>query len=681
MNRPSWIGQTLGGRYNIEALLGQGGMSAVYRAYDPNLRRPVAIKLIHSHLSADPEFIGRFEAEAAAVAQLRHPNIVQVFDFNHDADVYYMVMEYLPGESLQDRLKALSAAEQRFPLTTTANIIATVADAVAYAHERGTIHRDLKPANVMLMPQGQPVLTDFGVAKIIGGQRHTVTGAVIGTPAYMAPEQVRGEHLDGRADIYSLGIMLYEMAAGRPPFEGDSAMTVMLKHINEPVPDIRQYAADIPDALVKILDKVLAKLPEQRFQSAAQLSAALRAMVQNPNQAVNVSGSKPGATLMETPATVSETPATLLHTGAVASPPDRARPAGGRPAVPPAGPPEVLGRARPAAAQSPWMLLAGGVIVLILCLAIGATGALVGSKIFFPAASATAAKASPTAAQRPTLVATVRQGTAVEQPTEPEATQSKPEPTQKVTVEPSETPSPTAPPQPTAPPLPVGMVLAPAGTFNMGSAAFLDTQPVHSVTLDAFYIDQFEVVIDQYHQCVAAGACTDPGRRSSDTRGRYYDDPAFGSFPVDNISWQQAANFCKWQDKRLPTEAEWEYAATGGDGRAYPWGNAFDSSLVPTNADDTAAVGSFPSNASPFGAEDMAGNVLEWVSDWYAHDFYASSPADNPTGPNSGTRKVMRGGAFGNPDPTIYLAARRFSRPPSSGDVDIGFRCVMAVPK
>src|SRR5713226_6739750 len=264
MNRPSWIGYTLGGRYNIEALLGQGGMSAVYRAYDPNLRRPVAIKLIHSHLSADPEFIGRFEAEAAAVAQLRHPNIVQVFDFNHDGDVYYMVMEYLPGESLQDRLKTLSAANQRFSVTVTANIIATVADAVAYAHERGTIHRDLKPANVMLMPQGQPVLTDFGVAKIIGGQRHTVTGAVIGTPAYMSPEQVRGQPLDGRADIYSLGVMLYEMATGQPPFEGDSAMTVMLKHINEPVPDMRRKVQDIPEGFVAIVDRALAKEPEQR---------------------------------------------------------------------------------------------------------------------------------------------------------------------------------------------------------------------------------------------------------------------------------------------------------------------------------------------------------------------------------------------------------------------------------
>src|SRR5712691_3246141 len=129
MNRPSWIGYTLGGRYTIEALLGQGGMSTVYRANDPNLRRAVAVKLIHAHLSSDPEFVGRFENEATAVAQLRHPNIVQVFDFNHDGDVYYMVMEFLPGESLQARLKDLSATQQHFPVETTANIIATVADA------------------------------------------------------------------------------------------------------------------------------------------------------------------------------------------------------------------------------------------------------------------------------------------------------------------------------------------------------------------------------------------------------------------------------------------------------------------------------------------------------------------------------------------------------------------------
>jgi serine/threonine protein kinase len=684
MNRPSWIGYTLGGRYVIEALLGQGGMSAVYRANDPNLRRPVAIKLIHSHLSADPEFISRFEGEAAAVAQLRHPNIVQVFDFNHDGDTYYMVMEYLPGETLQDRLKALSAVKQRFPLTTTATILATVADAVAYAHERGTIHRDLKPANVMLMPQGQPVLTDFGVAKILGGQRHTATGAVIGTPAYMSPEQVRGEPLDGRADIYSLGIMLYEMAAGQPPFEGSSAMTVMLKHVNEPVPDIRLQVADIPQGMVAVIDKALAKRPDQRFQSASQLASALRAVAQGGQRPVDRAADQPSPTLMEAPAT-------LLATAAQVAPPREAPPAQGTRVVsPPPPPPAQPTGISTARKSSPFALLAVGAILLVLCIALGGLGAFAASKFLFPAASASAtAVRSPTGGARPTLAATSPLGTDVVPPTEPataevivQTTQAPTAiPTAKSTVQPIQEPSPTDTPSPTAPPLPVGMVLAPAGTFNMGSTAFPDTQPVHAVTLDAFYIDQFEVVNDLYHQCVAAGGCTDPGRRSSDTRGKYYDDSAFGGFPMVNVIWQQAADFCKWQGKRLPTEAEWEYAATGADGRAYPWGNQFESSLVPVTAHDTQLVGSFPNNASPFGAEDMAGNALEWVADWWSPDGYSVTPDTNPTGPATGTRRVMRGGAYGNPDPLIYLAARRFSHSPNFGDVDIGFRCAMPAPK
>ena len=174
MSRPNWIGQTLGGRYKIDALLGQGGMSAVYRGEDPNLRRTVAIKLIHSHLTGDPEFVRRFEAEAAAVAQLRHPNIIQVYDFNHDEDTYYMVLEFLPGDTLQNRLRS---AGHGLPLEEALEIAAGVADAVDYAHKRGLIHRDIKPANVMLNPQGQPVLMDFGIAKIMGGAQHTATGA------------------------------------------------------------------------------------------------------------------------------------------------------------------------------------------------------------------------------------------------------------------------------------------------------------------------------------------------------------------------------------------------------------------------------------------------------------------------------------------------------------------------
>jgi len=183
----SWIGHAISNRYKIEALLGQGGMSEVYRAYDPNLTRSVAIKLIHRHLSNDPEFVRRFEQEARAVAQLRHPNIIQVYDFDHDSDFYYMVLEYVQGKTLQDKLKTFSDTQQRLPLSDTIRIMADICEAVAYAHYKGMIHRDLKPANVMLKSKEQPsqleqpILMDFGVAKMLSGTQYTATGAFIGT--------------------------------------------------------------------------------------------------------------------------------------------------------------------------------------------------------------------------------------------------------------------------------------------------------------------------------------------------------------------------------------------------------------------------------------------------------------------------------------------------------------------
>jgi formylglycine-generating enzyme required for sulfatase activity len=225
------------------------------------------------------------------------------------------------------------------------------------------------------------------------------------------------------------------------------------------------------------------------------------------------------------------------------------------------------------------------------------------------------------------------------------------------------------------------MVLAPGGSFRMGSQAANDTSPIHAVTLDPFFIDQFEVTNARYGACVSAGGCTAPARRSTDTRPGYFTDPNFAQYPMVNVSWDQAQAFCAWDGgKRLPTEAEWEFAATGGDGRQFPWGNAFDPNLVPVSAGDTMAVGSFPQNASPVGALDMAGNVVEWVADWYKADFYATSPELNPTGPETGSTKAMRGGSFGNADPALYQTTRRFRRAPGSGDVDIGFRCAQSRP-
>lgn len=282
MPQPTWIGQTIGGRYRIEALLGQGGMSAVYRGVDPNLRRAVAIKLIHPHLASDPEFVRRFEEEAAAVAALRHPNIIQVYDFNHDADTYYMVLEFVEGQTLSARLHDLRSAGRRMPLREALALMATVSEAVHSAHERGLIHRDLKPANVMIDSTGRPVLMDFGLAKIVGGSKQTATGAIMGTPAYISPEQVRGDKPDPRTDIYALGIMLFEMVSGQVPFDADSALTLMLKHVNEPPPDIRTLNPDVPENVAQLIEKAIAKNPADRFQTAHALAEALREAVTAP---------------------------------------------------------------------------------------------------------------------------------------------------------------------------------------------------------------------------------------------------------------------------------------------------------------------------------------------------------------------------------------------------------------
>jgi serine/threonine protein kinase len=276
MTQPTWIGKTLGGRYLIESELGQGGMSAVYKATDSNLRRVVAIKLIHSHLSSNPEFVRRFEAEATAVAQLRHPHIIQVHDYNNDGGVYYIVLEFVPGETLQQRLKRLSEAGRQMGLDEVLNIATSIGNALAYAHERSLVHRDIKPANVMINVRDEAILTDFGIVKIVGGTQHTATGAVMGTARYMSPEQIKGQKVDASSDIYSFGVMLYEMVSGRAPFNAESVMTLMMMHIKDPVPDVRTYRPDVPAMLIAIINRALAKEPAQRYQSMADLVADLR---------------------------------------------------------------------------------------------------------------------------------------------------------------------------------------------------------------------------------------------------------------------------------------------------------------------------------------------------------------------------------------------------------------------
>lgn len=272
-------GQTLG-KYRILQALGRGGMAQVYRAYHPPLDRYVAIKVLRSDLAEQDEFLSRFRHEAYAVSRLRHPAIVQVFDFDVQDDIYYMVMELLEGDTLRARLNQYRTKGERMPLPEILRILKDVLGGLQYAHGEGIIHRDLKPANIMLTQRGQAVLTDFGIAQIVGATQYTVSGALMGTLNYMAPEQGLKGVCDARSDLYSLGIVFYEMLTGYTPFDAETPLAILLKHLNDPLPLPSQVDPTLPAALEQIVLKTLAKEPADRFQTARDMLAAIEKVLE-----------------------------------------------------------------------------------------------------------------------------------------------------------------------------------------------------------------------------------------------------------------------------------------------------------------------------------------------------------------------------------------------------------------
>jgi len=278
------IGRTLG-KYRIIEHLGSGGMAEVYKAYHPGLDRYVAIKVLHSFLADEEDFLTRFRREARVVAMLRHPNIIQVYDFDFDAETnaYYMVMEFIDGPTLKARLQEMARQDQILPLEEAVHIVTAVAGALDYAHQRGMVHRDVKPANIMFTQDGQVILTDFGIAKMVNTTALTASGAMVGTPAYMAPEQGMGQAGDERADIYSLGIILYQLVTGHLPFDADTPLGIILKHINDLLPPPTAFNPDLPPAIEAVIMRALAKSPDDRYQTAGEFAADLeRAMAGEP---------------------------------------------------------------------------------------------------------------------------------------------------------------------------------------------------------------------------------------------------------------------------------------------------------------------------------------------------------------------------------------------------------------
>ncbi len=619
------VGHTLG-RYQVVEKLGEGGMATVYKAYQPGLNRFVALKVLAPVYARESDFGERFRREAQAVANLNHPNILPVFDFGQEEGYSFIAMRYVEGART---LKDVMA--ERLGIARIADLIGQIAAALDCAHRQGIIHRDVKPANV-LMDGDWAMLSDFGLAKIVEASvKLTGSGVGVGTPAYMSPEQGQGLEIDLRSDIYSLGIILFEMLTGQIPHNADTPFAIVVKRMTEALPLPRAANAEIPEAVERVILKALARDPADRYASAGALAESLRQAVGATAAPAAVPESTPAG---QRPSAVSESAPAGQRPSAVPEPVPAGQrpsavpepvPAGQRPsAVPepvptgqrlPAAPqPEQAKppvQADPAAARAPasarprgllkrlalprkWVVLGGSlaaVTALVVILAV------LGPRWF-------RGQGLPTAG-------TVRVW-------EQDGSQ---------------------------------MVYVPAGDFRMGSAAdepnaHGDEQPPTQLHMEAFWIGRYEVTNAQYARCVAAGACQPPQELDSCARDSYYDDPEFANYPVTDVTWHQALAYATWAGGRLPTEAEWEYAARGPNGSIYPWGNEppTDALLNYNGNPDTTEVGSYPQGASWCGALDMAGNVWEWTQGLYrAYPYNATDGREDLT--TAGSR-VVRGGSY-----------------------------------
>ncbi len=680
----------LNGQYRIVRLLGRGGFGFVYLAHDSILGEDVAVKELIPALVGDEIILKRFLAEAKATMRLAHDRIVRTHNVFVEGGNYYIAMEYMPGGSLEERLRD----GQYLAVDEVIRVAVQVAEGLAYAHERGVVHCDLKPANILFAADGTAKVADFGIAHVsdqmLSRSWMTPAGFVAGTLPYMSPEQTDGVRDDPRVDLYALGAVLYRMLTGRTYIDFDQRDTPRATAENvqricgqQPLPPSAAAPwQHIPAWLDAVVLKALAKRPEDRYASADAMRAAL----------------------LRRDTVAAAEPPKAVPTAPVKAPPAR------RPAVMPGAPARSV-RQPMTEKQRRTLIgsLAGVAGVLLLALVIG-LGVMLGG----------GGQATPTS---PLAAGVAQTATRTLEPTRP-----LPPSTTGTALLPTDTPPPATTPVlpsatrigPTAPPRALNagatqtrakdgavMVYVPAGEFLMGSTDaeinavltrcshckreyFADELPQHTVYLDAFWIDRTEVTNAQYSKCVDAGTCRAP--TACDWGDPTYGDASKADHPVVCVSWDDARTYCEWAGARLPTEAEWEKAARGTDGRLYPWGNTFDGSALnfcdrncelfwkDTSAEDgyarTAPAGHYPAGASPYGALDMAGNVWEWVNDWYDENYYSRSPDRNPTGPDSGEERALHGGSWG--DYWYHTrAAHRHGHgvDPTFRSNYIGFRC------
>ena len=678
------------GKYEIVEEIGRGGFAVVYKARDTSLDRIVALKVLHPQHTIDPKFVQRFRQEAQTAARLHHPHIVTIHEVGEEAGQHYIAMAFLPGRTLDKVVDG-----KPLPTDRAISIIGQVADALDAIHEQGLVHRDVKPGNVMVDEAGQATLLDFGIVRAAEGTRLTTTMTTLGTPEYMAPEQAEIAEgtagIDWRADVYALGVVAYETLVGQPPFTGRSPTAILHKHVYEQPPAPRTLNPDLPQEIEPVLLKALAKGREERFQRAGDFAAELRrAYVAESQIREREAQLAPLYEQMQAAAAEEHWGEVLALGGRIQALDSTYRDVAERM--------EQARRELRRARRGPlpaWVWSVGGLAILgVLVLMVAVVSRWDGW-----------------AAPRPTATLTIAPSDTPT--TEPSSTTPAPTPTRTLTPTPvTPTATPTEPPL-SAPVLTPGatqvrpadgmvMVYVPAGEFEMGSTEGRDDErPVHTVALDAFEIDQTEVTNAQFAAFLNVQGNQEEGGATwlalededclvEQVDGEFRPKSGYANHPVIKVSWYGAAAYCEWAGARLPTEAEWEYAARGPENRVFPWGHDFDGTKVnycDANCEEgwadeafddgyvlTAPVGSFPTGASWCGALDLAGNVWEWVADWYGGDYYERSPTQNPLGPEEGDIKVLRGCSWYS-YPDILRSASRYGYHPVIGDDNVGFRC------
>jgi serine/threonine protein kinase len=628
---PEWIGKTVG-NVRIERLLARGGMAEVYLGTHLNLERPVAIKLLHSYIEEEPLLLERFHREAKVVAGLRHPNIVGLFDFDTIDGHPYIVMEYLSGPTLAAYLRHLHQRKKRLSSEQIVGLLKGLSDALDYAHRQGVIHRDIKPGNIMLhnktneIPLDQPlakdveaILTDFGLVRVVNTVSQTASGFLSGTPAYMSPEQARGDQIDQRTDLYSLGIVIYEMLAGRVPFEADNTVTVLHMQIHTPPPPV----PGISPKVQAVLDRALAKNPDDRYRTSQELAnefyravglATQPEIIREPYSLKAEPTEVPPSTKLEAlPAANGRTeseplPRTDPQPELELKAKSQMQPESGSSPEPPS-PPEP--RPIPKRSRSGlWIGLGLFSLICLIGLVFGASRFL-SVRNLFPKPTGTLSAGIP--------ATSVISNTSVSPPS-------------TVTVQ---------------LPAPDGMVHITGGTYEVGTTKFTDEYhiPPTTVQLGDYWIDQYQTTNAEYEQYLGATGVPEP-----------IVWPGEADHPVIGVTWDQALAYCQWKQKRLPDEAEWEAAGRGlgADPPPYPWGAdpTADGQARSLPNDDTYAVGTLSYNKSSFGVYDMVGNIWEWVGEPYASTQEGF--------------KILRGGRYGllldlsyrlrvAPDNTRYL--------------------------